>query len=129
MTEEIDALIKKYEGELQSNPDNVEIMTKLGTYYISINNYDKAIELFNKILEKEPKNLDVLNNIGIAYTQNGKLTDAITKLEIAVKLYPNNSKLWNNLSEAYRRAENYHKANVCRMRAIQLSETEKSLEK
>ncbi len=115
-------LIEKYKQILQSEPDNLKILSNLGACYASIHEYDKANEIFNKILEQDPKNLSGLNNIGVVYTQIGKLDEAISKLEIAVKLYPDKVQLWNNLSEAYRRAGNYHKANICRMRAIQLSE-------
>ncbi|MHA1268592.1 MAG: tetratricopeptide repeat protein [Candidatus Helarchaeota archaeon] len=122
MHDKIDTLIKKYEEELQTKSDNLEIMTKLGAFYTSKNEFTKAEEILTKVLEKDPKNLEALNVLGISYTQCGKLENAISKFEIAVKLYPNNAKLWYNLSEAYRRIGNYHQANICKMRAIQLNE-------
>ena len=120
----INDLVEEYQKVLQSDPDNLVILSNLGVCYASLNN-EEAITIFNKILEQDPKNLDALNNVGVVYTQFGKFEDAITKLEIAVKLDSSKARIWSNLSEVYRRAGNYHKANVCRMRAIQLSEKKK----
>jgi len=83
---------------------------------------DKAIDIFNKILQQDPKSIDALNNLGVVYTQIGNFSEAISKLEIAVKLKPSDARLWTNLGESYRRSGNYHKANICRMRSIQLNE-------
>ena len=117
----INDLVEEYQKILQSDPDKLKILSNLGVCYASLNN-EEAIKVFNKILEQDPKNLDALKNLGVIYTQIGKFEDAITKLEIAVKLDSSNARLWSNLSEIYRRAGNYHKANICRMRAIQLNE-------
>jgi len=84
--------------------------------------YNEQIAKLEKILEQDAQNFDALKNLGVIYAQVGKLEDAITKLEIAVKIKSDNASLWNTLGEAYRRSKNFHKANVCRMRAIQLNE-------
>ncbi|MHA1132330.1 MAG: tetratricopeptide repeat protein [Candidatus Helarchaeota archaeon] len=116
--------IEAYRKKLQTDPNDLSALSNLGSCYALLNKFDEAQKLFNQILELDPKNLDGLNNLGVVYTQIGKLDEGISKLEIAVKLDPENTKLWNNLSEAYRRAGHYHKANVSRMRAIQLTEKE-----
>ena len=118
----INNLIDKYKQIIQTDPKNLEILSNLGACYASLNKFKEASEIFNKILEQNPKNLDALNNLGVIYTQTGRLEEAISKLEIAVKLKPDIAKLWSNLSETYRRSGNYHKANICRMRVIQLTE-------
>jgi tetratricopeptide (TPR) repeat protein len=118
-------MIEVYKQKLQSDPNNAEILLNLGVVYVSLNKLNEADEIFNKILKQDPKNTEALNNLGIIYTQTGKFGDAVAKLEIAVKLNPNNAKYWNNLSEVHRRAGNYHKANTCRMHAIQLLENKK----
>ena len=119
----LNSRIEEYQKVLQQDPNNLDVLSNLGTCYASLNKTDKALEIFNKILNQNPKNLDALNNIGVVYTQIGKFEEAIEKLEIAVKLDSGtNAKYWNNLSEAYRRAGNYHKANISRMRSIQLNE-------
>ena len=84
--------------------------------------YNEQIEKLEKQLEQDAQNVDALKNLGVIYAQVGKLEEAISKLEIAVKLKSDSASLWNTLSEAYRRSKNFHKANVCRMRAIQLTE-------
>lgn len=119
----INNLIEEYQKVIQSDPNNFEVLSNLGTCYASLNKFNEAENIFNKILEQNPKNLDALNGLGVVYTQIGKFQEGIEKLEIAVKLDSDNHvRFWNNLSEAYRRAGNYHKANICRTRAIQLSE-------
>ncbi len=118
-------LVEVYKQKLQSEPNNTSILLNLGVAYASLNKLNEADEIFTKIIKQDPKNSEALNNLGIIYTQTGKFEDAIAKLEIVVKLNPNNAKYWNNLSEAYRRAGNYHRANTCRMRAIQLIESKR----
>lgn len=118
-------MVETYKQKLQSDPNNTGILLNLGVAYASLNKINEADEIFNKILKQDPKNSEALNNLGIIYTQTGKFEDAAAKLEIAVKLNPNNAKYWNNLSEVHRRAGNYHKANTCRMHAIQLIESKK----
>jgi len=122
---DITKLVEVYKQKLQSEPNNTNILLNLGVAYASLNKLNEADGIFTKIIKQDPKNSEALNNLGIIYTQTGKFEDAIAKLEIVVKLNPNNAKYWNNLSEAYRRAGNYHRANTCRMRAIQLLESKK----
>ena len=105
---------------IRENPFDVILLDM--NFSAGIQTGNEGIFWMNKILEQDPKNLDALNNVGVVYTQFGKFEDAITKLEIAVKLDSSKARIWSNLSEVYRRAGNYHKANVCRMRAIQLNE-------
>lgn len=108
-SQEINNLIEKYQKILQSTPSDSKTLVDLQ-------------KIFLKIIELDPKNFDAIKNLGIILAQTGKLEQSIERLETAVKLRPDNVKAWNNLSEAYRRTGNYHKANACRMRAIQLNE-------
>ncbi len=84
--------------------------------------YNEQIEKLEKQFEQDPKNLNTVKNLGVIYAQVGRLQDSINKLEIAVKIKNDDAGLWNNLAEVYRRSKNLHKANICRMRAIQLAE-------
>ncbi|MHA1784421.1 MAG: tetratricopeptide repeat protein [Candidatus Helarchaeota archaeon] len=123
---DIESQIEELKNALNSNPNDVTVLSNLGACYASINKFDEAIEMFNKILELDQKNYAAHKALGVIFAQMGKLEDAINKLKIAVKLNSDNPNLWNNLSEAYRRAKNFHQSNVARMRAIQLIEQQKT---
>ena len=88
-------------------------------------NTNALIEKNKKIIESDPKNKSALNKLGVLYAQIGKFEDSIKHFETLIRLEPNNERYWNNLGEAYRRIKNHHKANVCRMRAIQIQEQNK----
>ena len=80
------------------------------------------INALKKVIESEPENKSALNNLAVLYAQLGQFDESIKHFETLTRLDPNNERYWNNLGEAYRRIKNFHKANVCRMRAIQIQE-------
>ena len=52
-------------------PNNIEVLNKLGIVYSMTGRNNEAIEAFNKVIEQQPENANTLINIGITYTNMG----------------------------------------------------------
>ncbi|RCK63036.1 Superkiller protein 3 [Candida viswanathii] len=60
------------------------------TYYEAPKNYNRAIQLYEKILESDPKNDKAQVGKGLIYAERGELQEARNILEAVVKEYPDN---------------------------------------
>ncbi len=79
---------------------NIEFYINYGLNYLRIGNYDKSIEIWNKIFDIDPKNTQALNNIGIAFMMKYQYDDAIVLFKKAIELDQNNQLAKNNLAWA-----------------------------
>ena len=52
---------------LKANPDNVKQLIKKGSFEMSKNRYDSAIEYYQRALELSPNNAEALTSIALAY--------------------------------------------------------------
>lgn len=64
----------------------------MGQIYYLQENYDLAIQNFQKVIELEPELANGYFNLGVAYKKYGALTEARIALEKARKLLPENHK-------------------------------------
>lgn len=71
-----------------------------GLQYLKLEEYDKSIEIWNKILVTEPKNSAALINIGVAYMSKLQYDDAIKSFQKAVDANSNDQLAKNNLAWA-----------------------------
>ena len=62
--------------------------------------YDKSIEIWNKVLVTEPKNSGALINIGVAYMSKQQYDSAIKYFQKAIDSNPNDQLAKNNLAWA-----------------------------
>ena len=87
------------------------------------NNYDAAIECYNKAIELDPNNAKAYNNLGLAYRVGKKDYDkAIDYYNNAIELDHNYAAAYNNLGVAYRVGrKDYDKAIECYNKAIELN--------
>lgn len=60
------------------------------TYYEAPKNYNRAIQLYEKILESNPDNVKAQVGKGLIYVERGELEEARTILGAVVKKYPTN---------------------------------------
>jgi tetratricopeptide (TPR) repeat protein len=72
----------------------------LGLNYLKVQEYDKGIEVWNKILVTDPKNAGALINIGVAYMAENKYDNAIKSFEKSVEYNPGDQLSKNNLAWA-----------------------------
>ncbi len=55
------------------NPNNPDIIEKLGITYAMLNQFDKAIPLMEQTLKMKPDDPVTLRNLGVAYYQSGQI--------------------------------------------------------
>ncbi|HMK66794.1 MAG TPA: tetratricopeptide repeat protein, partial [Thermodesulfobacteriota bacterium] len=70
------------------NPSDIDSWTKLGDLYFDSNNYDKAINAYNKSLKLKPDNPDVLTDLGVMYQRMGNPDSAIKSFDKAIEINP-----------------------------------------
>ena len=81
-----------------------------GVQAIKTQDYEKAIEYFDKILEIEQSNIDALINKGAALIELEKYRKAILNFDKILEIDPNNFRALNNKGAALTRLENYEQA-------------------
>lgn len=90
-------------ADLEKTPEdkrNTDFYILYGLQYLKLQDYDKSIEIWNKILLTEPKNSAALINIGVAYMSKSQFGDAIKSFQKAVDANANDQLAKNNLAWA-----------------------------
>jgi tetratricopeptide (TPR) repeat protein len=76
-------------AQLEANPKDASIATKIGNLYDDAKMYPKAIEYYEKSVKLSPENPDVLTDLGTAYFYNGNPDQALKDFDRALKVHPN----------------------------------------
>lgn len=77
-----------------------EVFMQQGNQYYQKQQYDKAIEFYDKVLNEGYESAGLYYNIGNAYYREGKLGYAILNYERALKLSPGDDDIQHNLALA-----------------------------
>jgi tetratricopeptide (TPR) repeat protein len=112
-------------GDLQiSKPDLSlkEIILKGNEHYYK-NEYNEAIESYDKAIKKNPYNSDLLANKGYALAKLGKYEEAIEYSDKAIKINPKYADAWNNKGYALAKLGKYEEALKCYGKAIEINPT------
>lgn len=80
--------ILKLEKTISQNPDDVSAWVELGNLYFDSNNYQKAIDAYNKSLTLNPNNANVITDLGVMYRRNGQPDEAVKTFDKAIKIDP-----------------------------------------
>lgn len=89
--------------ELEKTPEkdrNSFYYLGLGLNYLKLQEYDKSLEVWNKILLTDPQNSAALINIGVAYMSKQQYDNAIKHFQKAVDSNSNDQLAKNNLAWA-----------------------------
>ncbi len=70
---------------------------RLALLYDRADNFDKALEEYNRCLRDNPKDAEVHNNLGYGYYNRGEWVSAEKHLRLAVSIDPKMTSAWNNL--------------------------------
>ena len=70
-------------AQLQANPNDASIATRIGNLYDDAKIYPKAIEYYEKSVKLSPANPDVLTDLGTAYFYNGNPDQALKDFDRA----------------------------------------------
>ncbi len=77
------AKIFELEKLTSQNPEDVQAWIQLGNLYFDSENYEKAINAYQKSLALQPDNANVLTNMGIMYRHSGKPAEAVKAFDKA----------------------------------------------
>lgn len=94
---------KFWEANIQKTPQKMHIYNNLSNHYISIGDYESAVQVCRRALAIDPKSHGALHNLGISLMKLGKAGEAIAHLERAVQLRPKDYDMRLSLGEGYMR--------------------------
>lgn len=102
-----DLAIKAFENSLKNNSRNEMALANLGDIFFNDNNYDEAIQYFNKaivITDDKIKKSYLYNDIGLSQFKKGLIEEAIKSFKKAIVLNPENENAIYNLGIIYVRS-------------------------
>jgi len=107
--------------------------TNLGAAYSRQDEYQKAIQYYQKAIQINPALAKPHYNLGLSYHDLEEYEKAIQYFNKTIQLRPRFPKVYNNLGTTYIAIGNYEKAIQCYRRAIQLKpdfvDAQRNLEK
>lgn len=83
-----DEAIEQYKKVLSAEPDDPNILNKLGFALAHKGKFDDAIEVSNRVLEIEPRLIEANLNIGFAYIGKGEFAKAEQAYKKALEVLP-----------------------------------------
>ncbi|MBO5738710.1 tetratricopeptide repeat protein [bacterium] len=99
----------------------------IGTCYMKLKEFQKAIAPLEIALSKKPENLGTLNSLGTCYMATGNNLLAIQTYEKAIEINPNAPMTYYNIGSAYQILQNHQKAIEYFKKAIDITEDESFL--
>jgi tetratricopeptide (TPR) repeat protein len=77
-----------YDHAVKNDPNNVNLITDLGSSWLWMNQPIKAIEYYDRSLKIDPNHFQTLMNLGIARMSSGNRAGAAEAWEKLVSVYP-----------------------------------------
>ena len=77
--------------------NEIEIFYNMGVNYFSMENYDKALVVFDRALQLNPKYAECLCNMALCHKRNGQPEKALKLFNEAILLSPTDPELHNNI--------------------------------
>jgi Flp pilus assembly protein TadD len=102
-----------YEELRKQDPENIEVVHRLGIVADAQRRHAEAEQLFLMVLEREPRNAALLADLGYCYYLQGQLAKAESALNKATKLEPGEARYWNNLGLAIGHQGRHEEALEC----------------
>jgi len=112
--------IKTLEDRIATEPNNTEILLKLGHLLNDSGFYEKAIKRYKNYLTMKPNEPDVIVDMGVCYFQLGDFNSAISTMESAIKINPNHQIANFNLGIVNSSAGNHDEALVWWKKAVEI---------
>ena len=82
------ARIFELEKLTNQNPDDAEAWIQLGNLFFDSENFEKAINAYQKSLAIKPDNANVLTDMGVMYRRSGKPAEAVKAFDKAIAVDP-----------------------------------------
>ena len=82
------ARIFELEKLTNQNPNDAEAWTQLGNLYFDSENFEKAINAYQRSLALKPNDANVLTDMGVMYRRSGKPAEAVKAFDKAIAVDP-----------------------------------------
>lgn len=112
--------IGQLEAALDKSPDNVELLSWLGFFYIKDNANAKAVAVLERAQKLRPDDLEVMNNLGNAYLAVGNSEGALDQYRMVVEKKPDQAEAWYNIGGLSLRKKDYKGAIAAYKKAMEL---------
>lgn len=89
-----------WKDTVRKSPGKARPHVNLGTAYIRVGEFDKALAELSKAITLKPDSANAYENMGVAYSYKGDYEKAIASFEKAVGLAANRVSVYNELAEA-----------------------------
>ncbi len=101
---------------------NKEQIFQLATLAAKDGEFDRSVELFQKVIELDPDFVPAYNSLGLLYQdpEQGDINEAIRYFRIASDLAPQQVEGWNNLGRAYYTNGRFVDAEKAFLRSLQI---------
>lgn len=106
---------------LQHFPDNAEILTQLGLWYLRLGEHHRAFDYLGNALTHDPRNPKTLLAAGSIIQDHSDLDTAVSKYRVAAARSPSSAQLWNNIGMCLFGKGKHVAAMSCLKRALALS--------
>ena len=90
-----------YLKELEKNPESLEALHNAGNLYLTLQQWEEAQKIFERIREHYPEDAEAYNGLGIVYLHKEKLDDAKEALLKAIELKSDYADAYTNLGIMY----------------------------
>ena len=109
-----------YLNLIKKNKNSYLLHNLIGTTYLQLNNYNKAIEYLKTSINLKPEFADNYNNIGIAFSEKKNFQKAIEAYEKAIDLKDNYFSAYLNNGIALKNIKKFSSAIKCFEKCIQI---------
>ena len=102
--------LENYEKAYSRDPENIDILCALGSFYYNAGNNQEALKYFSNVLTRDPGNRLAHFCTGLMYEKQGNISQAIKEYDLASSQVENLSKAHLRLGVLYCRNGEYQKA-------------------
>ena len=118
---EIKEAAKIYDSLIRNKHFDPRIFNNLGTIYIQLKDFDKAITLFEKSIEKFPASLEPYSNLASILLNIGRIDIAKKYLKKAIDINPKFLKAYSILANIYVKEGDLKRAEFCFKKSIEIN--------
>jgi ankyrin repeat protein len=98
--------IRSYKEALEINPNYYRAWNRLGETYEKVNQFDRAIKLYNQAIRTLPHLTrewrgKIVYNQALKLYSTAQYQEAINNLKISIELYPQLDRAWKKLADAF----------------------------
>lgn len=97
----LDSAAEPLEAALKTEPDNVELLIKLGNLYYDHHAYSTATAYYQRVLQLDPRNVNARTDLGTAYAYSGQPRQAVAEYQKALAIDPRHYRTLFNLGVIY----------------------------